>query len=162
MEKDKIALLDFGCVKSYDETYLSHFNDLHLALISQEEDAVLVDHYVKLGMIDEDEKEKMITFYREVIKPLDTLYIEIFLPNSYDFKSNRGFSKRGFEKVIEVQKKQFHSVHKYNPEYLFINRTLLGYYALFEQLEATVSTHYVKHLMQGYKKGDFHANACDF
>jgi hypothetical protein len=102
-------------------------------------------------MIEEQSEEEMLKFYTEVIKPLDTLYKEPLVDDSYDFKENNDFSKRGFEMIFEVQQKQFNSVHKLNEQFLFINRTLLGYYALFEKMGAKIETGYVKDLMKGYK-----------
>jgi len=42
-------------------------------------------------------------------------------------------------------------VHKFNQEYLFLNRTLLGYYTLFEQLGAQIDTRSAKALMKEYQ-----------
>jgi hypothetical protein len=94
--------------------------------------------------------QDMLAFYREVIKPLDSLYIEIFYEDSYDFKVHCDFSKRGFDTVMQVQKKQLHSVHQMNEDYIFIDRTLLGYYAMFEKIQAKIDTRMVKELMEGY------------
>jgi hypothetical protein len=101
-------------------------------------------------MIKPAPMQEMLAFYREVIKPLDTLYIEIFYEDSYDFKVHCDFSKRGFDTVMQVQKKQLHSVHQMNEEYIFIDRTLLGYYAMFEKMRAKIDTKMVKGLMEGY------------
>jgi len=99
----------------------------------------------------ESSEKEMLHFYTEVIKPLDTLYKEPLINDSYDFKKNSNFSKRGFEMIFEVQQKQFHSVHKLNEQFLFINRTLLGYYALFEKMGAKIETTNVKKLMKEYR-----------
>ena len=152
LKDGKLGLIDFGCVKQINEEFLQGYNALHLDLLAFVPDEELVHHYLNLGMINQDSPEKMLDFYREVIKPLDRLYIEPLSSDSYDFKVHNDFSKRGFERVFEVQKKQYHSVHQINEGYIFLDRTLLGYYALFEKMGATISTHYVKDLMKGYKE----------
>jgi predicted unusual protein kinase regulating ubiquinone biosynthesis (AarF/ABC1/UbiB family) len=151
LEGGRLGLIDFGCVKQIDEAFLESYNALHLDLLANVSDDKLVTHYHNLGMIEQDSPEKMLHFYREVIKPLDRLYIEPLHGESYDFKEHNNFSKRGFEAVFEVQKKQYHSVHQVNEEYIFLDRTLLGYYALFEKMGAKITTTYVKNLMKRYQ-----------
>jgi len=151
MQKGKLGIIDFGCVKCVEDDFLSQYNQLHLNLLKENDDLSIVQQYVNLGMIEEQSEEKMLTFYTDVIKPLDTLYKEPLTNDTYDFKEHNDFSKRGFEMIFEVQKKQYNSVHKLNEQFLFINRTLLGYYALFEKMGAKIETNYVKSLMKGYK-----------
>jgi hypothetical protein len=124
---------------------------LHRLLIEHADDESVAECYLQLGMIDQDHPQKVQRFYSEVIKPLDRIYIEVFEHETYHFQSDRSFTKRGFETVMQVYKKQFDSVHKFNPDYLFLDRTLLGYYAIFEKLDATISTHYVKNLIQSHQ-----------
>jgi len=151
MRGGKLGLIDFGCVKNVEEDFLQMYNQLHLNLLEDNDDMSIIRQYIKLGMIEEESEEKMLEFYTNVIKPLDTLYKEPLLGDSYNFKENPDFAKRGFEMIFEVQQKQFHSVHKLNEQFLFINRTLLGYYALFEKMGATIETEGVKDMMRGYK-----------
>ncbi|MEA1879383.1 MAG: AarF/ABC1/UbiB kinase family protein [Campylobacterota bacterium] len=151
MQGGKLGLIDFGCVKQVNDTFLKEYNALHLSLVEGVEDEELVLHYQHLGMIVKDTPEKMLHFYREIIKPLDRLYIEPLMEDSYDFGVHNDFSKRGFETIHKVQKKQFDSVHQVNEEYIFLDRTLLGYYALFEKMGATIHTSDVKKMMKGLK-----------
>jgi predicted unusual protein kinase regulating ubiquinone biosynthesis (AarF/ABC1/UbiB family) len=151
MQGGKLGLIDFGCVKCVEDDFLAQYNQLHLNLLKENDDLSIVKQYLTLGMIEEQSEEEMLKFYTEVIKPLDTLYKEPLVGDSYDFKENNDFSKRGFEMIFEVQQKQFNSVHKLNEQFLFINRTLLGYYALFEKMDAKIETGYVKEMMKGYK-----------
>jgi len=148
MEDAKLGLIDFGCVKKVDDDFLKQYNQLHLNLLENKDDMSVIKQYITLGMIEESSEEEMLHFYTEVIKPLDTLYKEPLIDDSYDFKKNSDFSKRGFEMIFEVQQKQFHSVHKLNEQFLFINRTLLGYYALFEKMGARIETGYAQRLIR--------------
>ena len=148
MQDGKLGLIDFGCVKSVEDDFLQKYNQLHLNLVKNKDDKEIIPQYIDLNMIAQEDEDTMRKFYTEVIKPLDTLYKEPLMDDSYDFKVHKDFSKRGFEMIFEVQQKQFHSVHKLNEQFLFINRTLLGYYALFEKMEARIETGYVKNLMK--------------
>lgn len=151
MEDNKLGLIDFGCIKAISEDFLTQFNQLHLNFIENKNEEEIIPHYVKLGMISQESPSKMLKFYQEIIKPLDTLYKEPLLEDTYDFALHNDFSQRGFELIFEIQQKQTHSVHKLNEQFIFLNRTLLGYYALFEKMRATIQTSYVKNIMKGYK-----------
>jgi predicted unusual protein kinase regulating ubiquinone biosynthesis (AarF/ABC1/UbiB family) len=150
MDEGRLGMIDFGCVKRFDEEFLHSFSKLHHALIMKEDDMVLVEQYHDLDMIDRDTDEKMLEFYLNVIKPLDRIYIEIFEGDSYDFKESNEFSKRGFETIMRVQQTQIEAVHKINAEYIFLDRTLLGYYAMFEQMGAKIDTRFAKKLVERY------------
>jgi hypothetical protein len=112
------------------------------------DDQEITEQYANLKMIDRDTPEKMLEFYQEVIKPLDRIYIEIFEEESYDFKVHNDFSERGFKTIMEVQKKNITAVHNMNEDYIFVDRTLLGYYAMFEKMEATINTRFATRLVR--------------
>jgi phage head maturation protease len=111
-------------------------------------DEEITQQYAELRMIEKDTPEKMLEFYQEVIKPLDRIYIEIFKDDFYDFKENNDFSERGFNTIMEVQKKSITAVHNMNEEYIFVDRTLLGYYAMFEQMEAKIDTRFAQKIVR--------------
>lgn len=153
MEDGKLGLINFGCVKKVDDEFLKLYTNLHLAILENQEDEAIVKQYQKLKMIPKQMNTKeALAFYCEVIKPLDRLYIEPMIDNSYDFKENSNFSKRGFEMVFEVQKKQTNSVHMLNETFIFLDRTLLGYYALFEKMGAKINTQFAVELMNEFKE----------
>jgi len=148
MEKKKLGVIDFGCVKKLDDDFLTSFSKLHVSLMDKLPDEEITKQYAELRMIDEDTPQKMLEFYQEVIKPLDRIYIEIFNEDFYDFKENSDFSERGFNIIMEVQKKSITAVHNMNEEYIFVDRTLLGYYAMFEKMEACIDTRFAQKLVR--------------
>lgn len=151
MQNGDLGVIDFGCIKYVDQEFLTHYNHLHLSLIYGENEDEIVRQYANLKMIDQSDIETMRAFYQEIIRPLDSLYIEILKEDYYDFGADHSFSKRGFETILDIQKKQTHSVHKFNQEYLFLNRTLLGYYTLFEQMNAQIDTRFAKTVMKTFQ-----------
>jgi len=154
LESGKLALIDFGCIKRVDDEFLQSYNALHLDLLNGASDERLVEHYYNLNMIPNGSDKEKLEFYTEVIKPLDRIYIEPLANSSYEFNANNNFSKKSFEAIFEVQKKSYNSVSQINEEYLFLDRTLLGYYAIFEKIGAKIDTTYVKELMKKHiKKG---------
>jgi predicted unusual protein kinase regulating ubiquinone biosynthesis (AarF/ABC1/UbiB family) len=148
MADKKLGLIDFGCVKKLDDEFLISFSKLHVSLMDESPDEEITQQYADLRMIDHDTPEKMLEFYQEVIKPLDRIYIEIFREDSYDFKEHNDFSERGFKTIMEVQKKSITAVHNMNEEYIFVDRTLLGYYAMFEKMEAKIDTKFAQRLVR--------------
>ena len=148
MEDKKLGLIDFGCVKRLDDEFLASFSKLHVSLMDNLPDEEITLQYADLRMIDDDTPEKMLEFYQEVIKPLDRIYIEVFRDDFYDFKENNDFSERGFKTILEVQKKGITAVHNMNEEYIFVDRTLLGYYAMFEQMEAKIDTRFAQKIVR--------------
>ena len=151
LKDGKLGLIDFGCTKEVDEEFLKSFNKLHLALIEGIDDLEIAQQYVQLGMIEPAIDEEVLNFYKEIINPLDTIYIEIFKKDRYNFKDSN-YAKRGFDAIFTVQKREATSVQNYNRDYIFIDRTLLGYYAMFERMGASVDTTYVKKLMRSFNE----------
>ncbi len=148
MAEGKLGMIDFGCVKKFDDAFLYSFAQLHCALLDHHPELEIVELYANLRMIDRDQPERMLAFYQEVIKPLDRLYVEVFEAEVYDFALHNDFSKRGFETIMAVQKKSITTVDKMNEEYIFVDRTLLGYYAMFEKMEAKIDTRYADQLIR--------------
>ncbi len=145
---EKLAIIDFGCVKKIDNEFLNFYSKLHLALIKREDEDEIINMYEEIGMIDKTNIKDMRKFYINTLKPLDSLYIEPFEVDIFDFATHKDFSKRGFEAILQIQKKQINSLDKLNQEFIFLDRTLLGLYAIFEKLQAKVDTSYAKKLMQ--------------
>jgi predicted unusual protein kinase regulating ubiquinone biosynthesis (AarF/ABC1/UbiB family) len=148
MADNMLGLIDFGCVKRVDSQFLKEFSRLHVLLIDKASDEEVAKQYAQVDMIDRGDIADMVAFYRSAIKPLDRIYIEIFEGEKFDFKANRDFSERGFNTIMEVQKNQRHAVHKMNADYIFVDRTLLGYYNMFEKMEATIDTRFAQRLIR--------------
>ncbi len=152
MDDGKVGMIDFGCVKRVEDSFLRQYNRLHLSLLDGISDEEVLEQYIELGMIDGDSKEAQLTFYKETIKPFDAMYIDILRGDSYDFRENSDFSKKGFDLVLEVQKKQFEAIHKINQEFIFLDRTLLGFYGMFERMGAKIDTRYAEKIMREYRE----------
>ncbi|CAA6807990.1 MAG: Ubiquinone biosynthesis monooxygenase UbiB [uncultured Sulfurovum sp.] len=148
MADKRLGMIDFGCVKKVEESFLKDFSKLHVLLIDKASDEEVTEQYANVNMVDRGDKADMLTFYQSTIKPLDRIYIEIFEEEKFDFKKNADFSQRGFNTIMEVQKSQRHALHKMNADYLFIDRTLLGYYNIFEKMEATIDTRFAQRLVR--------------
>jgi predicted unusual protein kinase regulating ubiquinone biosynthesis (AarF/ABC1/UbiB family) len=150
MDDGKLGLIDFGCVKQIEDDFLKDVNRLYCDLLDKKDDEEVLDHYIGLGMIVDGTHSEMLQFYQETIKPFDSLYMEVLRGGSFDFGENSDFSKKGFEKILEVQKKQYEAIHKINQEFIFVDRSLLGYYGMFEKMGARIDTTKAVKLIRGF------------
>lgn len=150
-EDGTLAIIDFGCIKKIEKTFTKFYSKLHLALISREDESEIIKMYEEIGMIEKMEKKEMKKHYQNFIKPLDSLYIEPFKAEIFDFSTHQDFSKKCFEAILKIQKNQIKSIDKFNQDFIFVDRTLLGLYAIFEKLKAKVNTNYAKNLMRKYQ-----------
>jgi len=149
LKNSKLAIIDFGCIKSVSQEFLKDYSLLHQLLIERADDKEIVPIYERLNMIKEPTKEKALNYYQEVIKPLDRIYIEPLFSDNFDFKDSN-FSKRGFEAIKEVQNKQYTTVGNASEEILFLDRSLLGYYAMFEKMGAKIDGKAIKEIIINY------------
>jgi predicted unusual protein kinase regulating ubiquinone biosynthesis (AarF/ABC1/UbiB family) len=148
----KLALIDFGCVKRVEKSFVKDFSILHKMLLEGADDKEITKEYYKQKMAPNATLDKQLDFYQSIIKPLDRFYIEVLVNDSYDFAKNSNFTKRGFELIKKVQSTNKTSASYMSKDYIFIDRTLLGYYAMFEQMGAKIDTTYAKKLIfQGAK-----------
>jgi predicted unusual protein kinase regulating ubiquinone biosynthesis (AarF/ABC1/UbiB family) len=152
LENKKLALIDYGCIKRVSKNFVKDFSVLHKMLLDGADDLSMTKEYFKQNMIPKAPVKKQLDFYKSVIKPLDRLYIEVLKNSSYDFAKNNDFSKRGFKTIQKVHSTNKTSASYMSKDYIFVDRTLLGYYAIFERLGATIDTSFAKSLIyQGAK-----------
>ncbi len=153
LDNGKLAIIDFGCVKSVSKEFLKYYSKLHQMLFKQDSDDKIIELYKSLKMIQEPTKEKALEYYKEVIKPLDRVYIEPFLEDIYNFKDSN-FAKKGYDIIQEVQKKQFTTIGNTNEDILFLDRSILGYYGMFEKMGATIDSKAIKEIIIDFNRSD--------
>jgi predicted unusual protein kinase regulating ubiquinone biosynthesis (AarF/ABC1/UbiB family) len=152
MGDNKLGIIDFGCVKKIDNDFLKLFTKLHISLIENRDDHFITNIYKEIGMIDDT--PQAIKFYTEIIKPMEDIYIGVLKNDRYKFTNNFTFTKNGFDTARDIKERYKTTFSKFHQDYLFIDRTLLGYYSLFEKLDCTIDTQYVKSLMREYHENN--------
>ena len=148
MEDKKLGIIDFGCVKRINDDFLRLFTKLHISLLENRDDCFIANIYKEIGMIDDT--LEAVEFYTDIIKPMEDIYIGVIKNDRYEFTNNFTFTKNGFETAKDIKNRYETTFSKFHQDYLFIDRTLLGYYSLFEKLGCTISTQYAKSLMREY------------
>jgi len=133
--KNRVATIDFGCVKKFDDKFLEEFKELIKIYKSNNTQDVL-KAYKKIGLIksiDIDKKaiESIIEFNKWAIMP--------YLQDNYKF--SKEWLDLGLKYSDIFTKKPF-SVVK---DYVFIDRTMHGLFSLFYNMNATIN-------MQDFRK----------
>jgi len=148
LPEDRLAMIDFGCVKKIEDDFLKAYSKIHVLLFEKAPLDDIISCYTELGMIDEKNDTAAKAFYLNTIQPLDSLYIGPFYADTFDFSNHKNFSKKGYETIVDIQKNQDKTLQQLNQDFVFLDRTLLGYYAIFEKLGAVVDLTLAKKLMK--------------
>ncbi|MGK0291200.1 MAG: putative unusual protein kinase regulating ubiquinone biosynthesis (AarF/ABC1/UbiB family) [bacterium] len=129
----RIGILDFGCIKEFDEQFIERFRQLSQTLYSGSTSDV-VEKMMKLNLYDGNEDPSS----------LHELFLEIaagfqhFVGDGHvDFGDVSGkLFNRAYEVSIQLLKhKQFIPDHNF----LFLDRTRFGLFRVFQKLKAQVN-----------------------
>lgn len=138
-ENGDLGVLDFGCVKEFDQEFYDSFFVLLLKETTESE-RTLEDRLKKLDMIFDDDSESERAFFMTNLKTSIELISEPFHNEVFDF-GNKDFIQRIYEfgesmgKAPELRKTKRARGPK---DALFINRTFFGLYNMLHELGATV------------------------
>ncbi len=136
LDDTSTGLVDFGCVKRLDKTFVEPYRQLLLALTSGDDDACL-SVLRMLGTIPESADAALERDVREAFIRYGNWLRNIFSVERFDFSKNKDFIKEG--KVISMTMKHVLRKLRINPDFVFLDRTRYGLLRLFERMEARVS-----------------------
>jgi len=127
---NKLALIDFGCMKSFDDAFIKNYIDIMQTYILNDPDDVTTV-YQEMGLINHknDMTDKL---FKEVISPFNQWAVEPYLSDEYRF--TKEYLKQGVEYGEALTKKPFTVVK----DYVFLDRTIHGLFSLFEQMDVVV------------------------
>ncbi len=128
----RLGVLDFGCVRVMDRQFVRGFINLMRAFQSGGVSDIIAA-YEHLGLLDPSDKPDSEAFDR-FIKPWAKWCGAIFAPQGYDFGANPGTALQGKRLHMHLDR-YFTSLPR---ELVFFDRTLHGYFRIFEQLQARV------------------------
>ncbi len=142
---EKLAVIDFGCIKVIPEDFYTPF----FALIApglMENKAKTIEAFRQLEMIQPDDNPKQIEFYYKAYKQMITLFALPYTSKTFDFSKPEFFEDlyAWGEKITKMPEfKQPRGVK----HFIYINRTNFGLYTILNELGATVKTDtYLPHL----------------
>ncbi|THB78128.1 MAG: AarF/ABC1/UbiB kinase family protein [Desulfobacteraceae bacterium] len=131
-----IGLVDFGCVKSFDPSFISLYRQLIRTGSTQDKQAYadlleamnIVSPQLAPGIRDE-----LIHLFMEIGQWFHTLYRD----EVFDFAKNHDFIETGKRIAKQMQRYRNHFT-SCNPDFVFLDRTRYGLLRLFEKMQVKI------------------------
>ena len=132
----KICLLDFGCVRSFDDEFIQLYQRL-IRIGPEKERQAYIDLLTRMKLItpdlDPDIKDQMVILFMKI----GDWFSQLFCKEEFDFGANPDFIEKG--RKIGRQMHQFRKhIHNITPEFIFIDRTRYGLIKLFEKMKVKI------------------------
>ncbi len=135
---EKLAVIDFGCIKELPEDFYTPFFGLIFPELMTNKDAT-IQAFRQLQMIQAGDSKKQVEFYYKAYKEMISLFASPYLRPTFDFSKPEFFEKlyAWGEKIARMPEfKQPRGVK----HFIYVNRTNFGLYTLLNELSATVKT----------------------
>lgn len=131
-----IALLDFGCVRRFDDDFIKTYQQLIRISNSRDKEAYL-DVLSRIRLIhkglDEQIKEEML----ELFMNMGDWFGCMFKQETFDFGSDPDFMEQGRQIGMKMYQFRKH-IKDITPEFIFLDRTRYGLIRLFEKMGVTL------------------------
>lgn len=132
----KICLLDFGCVRKFDQNFIHLYQRLIQNGAKKD-----IQSYIELleqmkfltPGLDPEIKNQMVDLFMK----FGNFFSALFKEESFDFSAHPGFMEKGRKIAQQMHGFRKH-LHNILPEFLFLDRTRYGLIRLFEKMNATV------------------------
>ncbi|HUZ58195.1 MAG TPA: AarF/ABC1/UbiB kinase family protein [Hanamia sp.] len=142
---EKLAIIDFGCIKELPDDFYSPFFALAMPGMMDDKTAT-IKAFRQLEMIHSDDDKKQIEFYYKAYKEMISLFFMPYAGKTFNFSEPKFFEDiyEWGEKIAKMPEfKQPRGVK----HFIYINRTNFGLYTLLNELSATVNTDtYLPHI----------------
>src|SRR5665213_2453380 len=135
---EKLAVIDFGCIKELPEDFYNPFFGLMFPDMMTDKEAT-IKGFRELEMIQPNDNKKQLEFYYKAYKEMISLFALPYVSKTFDFSQPEFFEKlyAWGEKIAKMPEfKQPRGVK----HFIYVNRTNFGLYTLLNELNATVRT----------------------
>lgn len=136
--EDKLAVIDFGCIKEMPDNFYDPFFGLILPRQNQDK-ASTIRAFRDLDMIHKSDNAQQIEFYYNSYKEMISLFGLPYSSDTFNF-SDTAF----FDDLYAYGEKLTHMPEFKQPRgvkhFIYINRTNFGLYTILHDLKATVKT----------------------
>jgi len=135
---EKLAVIDFGCIKELPEDFYNPFFALIIPGLMNDKPAT-IKAFRQLEMIQPNDNKKQIEFYYKAYKEMISLFALPYTSKTFDFSKPEFFEQLYAygEKITKMPEfKQPRGVK----HFIYVNRTNFGLYTLLNELNATVRT----------------------
>lgn len=135
-----LGIIDFGCVKKFDNSFLTNIRKLFNALIKNQktENSQLVLEGYKSNKMFSDEIDLQ-TYKAElepILKPMQFWLIEPFINETFDFSKKMPFPTKSYNKFMNAVP-FFSNFHR---DQTYFNRLYTGLMSMLRQMGAVVNT----------------------
>ena len=132
----RICLLDFGCVRGFDDRFIQIYRDL-IRISSGRDKAAYLDLLERIRLVtpetDADIREQLIELFMSV----GEWFCQLFKDEYFDFGANPDFITRG--KQIGMKMRRFRNhIHEITPEFIFLDRTRYGLIRQFDKMKVKI------------------------
>ena len=130
-----IGLLDFGCTRRIPSDCQDMIARTWRATVAADDDAAQAAHR-DMGLFAHLSKEQARELDQTSIRPFRRWLAIPFLTQHFDFGAQPGFVSEGRRLLARMLRDE--ALVGIRPEFILVNRTLYGWYRVFEQLQARV------------------------
>lgn len=135
---EKLAVIDFGCIKEIPEDFYTPFFGL-VQKNAMDDKIATLKAFRQLEMILPDDSPKQVEFYFEAYKDMISLFGKPYTAPEFDF-SKDDFFERLYEYGEKIARMPEFKQARGTKHFIYINRTNFGLYTILHDLQATVRT----------------------
>ncbi len=132
---ERIAFLDFGCIKQVPDSFPTAVVDLVRASINQDREAIL-QAYLELGMLTGRDDQAFEKYYERVFLPIAKWTASPYTEESFHFSTEKNFAASAIEANLIMGREKEFAVQ--SSDYVYFTRGLYGLYKIFEQMDVTI------------------------
>jgi predicted unusual protein kinase regulating ubiquinone biosynthesis (AarF/ABC1/UbiB family) len=132
----EIGLVDFGCVKAFDEKFISLYKRLVRVGGSREKDdykALLRDMAIISPRTPKEVEDQLILLFMD----MGNWFYKLYEKDTFDFGKNPDFFEKGKE-IGQTMHKFRKYIVDFNPNFIFLDRTRYGLMRIFEKMKAKI------------------------
>lgn len=132
----QVGLIDFGCVKAFDPSFVDCYKKLISIMINLDKTRYF-EIFQELRIISPDLDSRTKKELMPLLDEVMAWYAKLYQDDLFDFGEHRSFINHG--KQLMYQLMNYRSNFRPNPAFVFLDRTRYGLFRLFEKLKARVA-----------------------
>lgn len=136
--EEKLAVIDFGCIKEIPEDFYTPFFGL-VYKDAMKDKVATIKAFRQLEMILPDDTPQQVEFYHKAYKDMISLFGKPYTAPEFDFSKDDFFDKL-YEYGEKISRMPEFKQARGAKHFIYINRTNFGLYTILHDLKATVRT----------------------
>ena len=130
----KVGLIDFGCIKQFDQIFIDNYKNLNRAILAGKSE--YFNFLDKLDLFINNISEETKNNLFQIMHKVSNWYSRFYIEEWFDFKKNRDIftEPQKLFKELAKYKKYFNS----QPDFIYLDRTRYGLYRIFEKMQVKI------------------------